>query len=254
MKLDCARGGRALAAGAAADAAAGAVQVRAGHGAGARLRRRARRRAAHRPLPRAGRRVRLRAAGAGAASSSLLPPSLQSPVLASMVLSMLATPFIILYSNRIVMRLSASDWLMQSVRDDDDRASARSTPSAHVIICGYGRSGQNLARLLEAEKHPLHRARPRPRPRAPGRRRRPERRVRRRGAAAEPDGRRPGARQRRRRQLPRHAVGAEDPAPRAARTRRRCRSIVRTHRRQRPRAAAAPPARPRSCPRRSRAR
>ena len=41
---------------------------------------------------------------------------LQSPVLASMVLSMLATPFIVMYSNRIVMRLSASDWLLQSVR------------------------------------------------------------------------------------------------------------------------------------------
>ena len=39
-----------------------------------------------------------------------------NPVLASMVLSMLATPFIVMYSNRIVMRLSRSDWLMQSVR------------------------------------------------------------------------------------------------------------------------------------------
>lgn len=36
-----------------------------------------------------------------------------SPVLASMVLSMLATPLLILYSNRIVMKLSSSDWLMQ---------------------------------------------------------------------------------------------------------------------------------------------
>jgi CPA2 family monovalent cation:H+ antiporter-2 len=39
-----------------------------------------------------------------------------SPVLASMVLSMLATPFIIMYSNRIVMKLSASEWLMQSLQ------------------------------------------------------------------------------------------------------------------------------------------
>ena len=81
-----------------------------------------------------------------------------------------------------------------------------------MIICGYGRSGQNLARLLEPRGIAVHRARPRPRPRAPGRRRRPERGVRRRGAAAEPDGRRPGARQRGGRHLPRHAVGAEDPA------------------------------------------
>ena len=44
----------------------------------------------------------------------LLPMALENAVLASMVLSMLATPFIVMYSNRIVMRLSASDWLMQS--------------------------------------------------------------------------------------------------------------------------------------------
>ncbi|MDQ2735907.1 MAG: cation:proton antiporter, partial [Pseudomonadota bacterium] len=37
----------------------------------------------------------------------LVPEALQAPVLASMVLSMLATPFIFMASNRIVMRLSA---------------------------------------------------------------------------------------------------------------------------------------------------
>ena len=76
---------------------------------------------------------------------------LQSPVLASMVLSMLATPFIVMYSNRIVMRLSASDWLMQSVAMTTI-AKRTINAEAHIIIAGYGRSGQNLARLLEAEK------------------------------------------------------------------------------------------------------
>ena len=76
--------------------------------------------------------------------------ALQSPVLASMVLSMLATPLLILYSNRIVMRLSASDWLMQSVAMTTIAKRAINT-EGHVIIAGYGRSGQNLARLLDAE-------------------------------------------------------------------------------------------------------
>ncbi len=76
-----------------------------------------------------------------------------SPVLASMVLSMLATPFLILYSNRIVMRLSASDWLMQSVAMTTIAKKSINT-EAHIIICGYGRSGQNLARLLEGERIP----------------------------------------------------------------------------------------------------
>src|SRR5205085_935310 len=45
----------------------------------------------------------------------LVPARLENAVLASMVLSMLATPFIVMYSNRIVMRLSSTDWLLQSV-------------------------------------------------------------------------------------------------------------------------------------------
>ena len=82
-----------------------------------------------------------------------MPASLQSPVLASMVLSMLLTPIIFMYSNRIVMRLSASDWLLQSVAMTTIAKRAINIES-HVIICGFGRSGQNLARLLELEKIP----------------------------------------------------------------------------------------------------
>ena len=88
-----------------------------------------------------------------ATDNRLLPTQLQSPVLASMVLSMLATPFLITYSNRIVMRLSASDWMMQSVAMTTIAKRAINT-EAHIIIAGYGRSGQNLARLLEGEGIP----------------------------------------------------------------------------------------------------
>ena len=88
-----------------------------------------------------------------ATDHALLPPALQSPVLASMVLSMLATPFLVMYSNRIVMRLSANDWLMQSVAMTSI-AKRSINAEAHVIIAGYGRSGQNLARLLDGEKIP----------------------------------------------------------------------------------------------------
>ncbi len=83
----------------------------------------------------------------------LVAPQWTSPVLASMVLSMLATPFLILYSNRIVNKLVASDWLMQSVAITSIARKAMAT-ERHVIICGYGRSGQNLARLLAQEGIP----------------------------------------------------------------------------------------------------
>jgi CPA2 family monovalent cation:H+ antiporter-2 len=88
-----------------------------------------------------------------ASQSALLPLGLQNAVLASMVISMLATPFIVQYSNRIVMRLASSDWLLQSVQLTSIAKQAIRS-EAHVIIAGYGRSGQNLARLLEAEHIP----------------------------------------------------------------------------------------------------
>ena len=87
------------------------------------------------------------------ADQQLIDPRWVSPVLASMVLSMLATPLLILYSNRIVMRLSASDWLMQSVAMTSIAKRSINT-EAHIIIAGYGRSGQNLARLLDGERIP----------------------------------------------------------------------------------------------------
>ena len=83
----------------------------------------------------------------------LVAPQWTSPVLASMVLSMLATPLLILYSNRIVNKLVASDWMMQSVAITSIARKAMAT-ERHVIICGYGRSGQNLARLLAQEGIP----------------------------------------------------------------------------------------------------
>ena len=51
------------------------------------------------------------------------------------------------------MRLSASDWLMQSVAMTTI-ARRSINAEAHVIIAGYGRSGQNLARILDREHIP----------------------------------------------------------------------------------------------------
>lgn len=87
------------------------------------------------------------------AANQLIDPQWLSPVLASMVLSMMATPLLVMYSNRIVMKLSATDWLMQSVAMTTIAKRSINT-EAHVIIAGYGRSGQNLARILEGERIP----------------------------------------------------------------------------------------------------
>jgi monovalent cation:H+ antiporter-2, CPA2 family len=88
-----------------------------------------------------------------AQANALVPPALLNPILAAMVLSMLATPFIVMYSNRIVMKLVSSEWLQQSLQMTTI-ARKSINASKHVIICGYGRCGQNLARMLEGEGIP----------------------------------------------------------------------------------------------------
>ena len=88
-----------------------------------------------------------------AQGNNLVPVSLLNPVLAAMVLSMLATPFIIMGSNRIVMRLVSSEWLQASLQMTRIARQAMNS-SEHVIICGYGRCGQNLGRMLNAENIP----------------------------------------------------------------------------------------------------
>lgn len=85
----------------------------------------------------------------------LLDPLLIQMILASMVLSMLVAPFLIERSDAIVLKLSANEWMMQSLTLT--RIATRTmTVQRHVIIAGFGRSGQNLARLLEEENIVYH--------------------------------------------------------------------------------------------------
>jgi CPA2 family monovalent cation:H+ antiporter-2 len=83
----------------------------------------------------------------------LIPADWLNPVLASMVLSMMATPFIITHANQWVMKWSASDWLQQSL-EMTQLAQKSINTEKHIIICGYGRCGQNLAKLLKSQKIP----------------------------------------------------------------------------------------------------
>ena len=88
-----------------------------------------------------------------AQKSHLISPELINPILASMVLSMMATPLIIQHANSVVMKLVASEWLQQSLQMTTIARKAINTQQ-HVIICGFGRCGQNLARMLDVENIP----------------------------------------------------------------------------------------------------
>jgi CPA2 family monovalent cation:H+ antiporter-2 len=85
----------------------------------------------------------------------LMDPLVIQLILASMVLSMLAAPFIIEKSDAIVLKLSANDWMMQSLTLTQI-ATRTMTTQKHVLIAGFGRSGQSLAKLLEEEGIAYH--------------------------------------------------------------------------------------------------
>jgi CPA2 family monovalent cation:H+ antiporter-2 len=75
-------------------------------------------------------------------------------VLAATLLSMLAAPFILAHMERIVLHLVESEWTQRAVQLHSLAVKAMAT-KGHVIVCGYGRSGQALAQFLEREKVPV---------------------------------------------------------------------------------------------------
>jgi len=85
-----------------------------------------------------------------AQSVGLLQTGLTDLIVAAMLLSMLATPFIVQASDKLALRWSSSEWMRQSL--ELHRVAVQSLATErHVIICGYGRTGQRLAHLLEGE-------------------------------------------------------------------------------------------------------
>jgi CPA2 family monovalent cation:H+ antiporter-2 len=83
--------------------------------------------------------------------ANLIDPFIIQLVLASMVLSMLLAPLLIEKSDQIVMKMSSNEWMLQSLQLTQI-ASRTMTTQKHVIVAGFGRSGQSLATLLGEEK------------------------------------------------------------------------------------------------------
>ena len=90
-----------------------------------------------------------------ASGSKLIDPFLIQLVLASMVLSMLVAPFVIQNMDKLVLKVAANEWMTQSLQLTQ-LASRTMKTQKHVIIAGFGRSGQSLATLLSEEKLPWY--------------------------------------------------------------------------------------------------
>jgi CPA2 family monovalent cation:H+ antiporter-2 len=72
-------------------------------------------------------------------------------VVTAMVLSMLIAPLLIQFAEPLTRRVTGNDWLSRAAQITQIAARTMARQE-HVIICGFGRSGQNLARLLEKEE------------------------------------------------------------------------------------------------------
>jgi CPA2 family monovalent cation:H+ antiporter-2 len=88
-----------------------------------------------------------------ASENKLFAPALTQMVLAAMIISMLSAPLVIQFAEPIVRKLTANDWLARAAQVTQIAVKTMNRQD-HVIICGFGRSGQNLARLLEREDIP----------------------------------------------------------------------------------------------------
>jgi CPA2 family monovalent cation:H+ antiporter-2 len=89
-----------------------------------------------------------------ASANGLLAPEVVQPSLAGMLLSMLAAPFVIERARHWSTKLSQDEWLRHSAALQEVAAHAFSIRD-HAIICGYGRTGQSVARFLYKEKIPF---------------------------------------------------------------------------------------------------
>jgi CPA2 family monovalent cation:H+ antiporter-2 len=90
-----------------------------------------------------------------ASSHKLIDPFIIQLVLASMVLSMLIAPLLIEHADKIVMKISSNEWMLQSLQLTQIATRTMATQK-HVIVAGFGRSGQSLATLLSEENIAYH--------------------------------------------------------------------------------------------------
>jgi len=79
----------------------------------------------------------------------LLDPAIVQPLLAATVLSMVLSPLIIRHNRRItrVILRESGNPLTEAMRQE--RVTLAAAEREHVVICGFGRVGQNIARVLE---------------------------------------------------------------------------------------------------------
>jgi CPA2 family monovalent cation:H+ antiporter-2 len=79
----------------------------------------------------------------------LADPAIVQPLLAATALSMIISPFVIRHNRQITRALLRQSGRRQTEAMREARVTLAVAERDHVVICGFGRVGQNIARVLE---------------------------------------------------------------------------------------------------------
>ena len=80
-----------------------------------------------------------------------IPTPIAQPLLVALVVTMLITPFGIRYNKPIARMLLRERGPQRTAAQREEMATHDVAKREHVILCGFGRVGQNIARVLEAQ-------------------------------------------------------------------------------------------------------
>jgi len=86
-----------------------------------------------------------------AVSYNVLPETESQLLLTTIILTMIATPFLVKYNGLITKKLTGS-YMQNRETIKDNIAATTDKLEGHVIICGFGRIGQNIAKILDSEE------------------------------------------------------------------------------------------------------
>jgi CPA2 family monovalent cation:H+ antiporter-2 len=78
-----------------------------------------------------------------------LPTQIGQPLLVAIVLSMMVSPFIIANNKRVVRFLLREKGPPRTAMERENAATTALAEREHVILCGFGRVGQNVGRVLD---------------------------------------------------------------------------------------------------------
>ncbi len=86
-----------------------------------------------------------------ALAAGLIDDQLSQLILAAVIFSMVLTPFLIRYNGTAAKYFFANSYLRNRDEMEQEISDNAASMQKHVIICGFGRMGQNIAKVLEQE-------------------------------------------------------------------------------------------------------